>query len=90
MWYRLEIEPTSGYKYYAYVLLYVDNILAIHHNAIQCLHSINKYFTIKPESMGDPNLYLGAKLRKVQMDNGVKAWAMSPAKYVKEAVTLVK
>ena len=33
---------------------------------------------------------MGAKLRKVQMENGVEAWAVSPAKYVEEAVTLVK
>ena len=90
VWYRAKTKPTSGYKYYAYVLLYIDDILAIHHNAMQCLYFINKYFTIKTESMGDPDLYLGAKMRKVCMDNGVEAWAMSPAKYVKEAVLLVK
>ena len=31
-------------------------------------------------------MYLGAKLHKTRLHNGVWAWAMSPAKYVHEAV----
>ena len=56
-----------------YILLYVDGILAIHHNAMWFLNAIDKYFTIKPKSKGDPDIYLGAKLQKVRMDNGIKA-----------------
>ena len=35
-------------------------------------------------SIRDPNIYLGAKLRKVALGNGVEAWAASELKYVKE------
>ena len=90
VWIKSETEPSTGFQYYSYVLIYVNDILAIHHDAMWCLNAIDKYFTIKPESMGDPDLYLGAKLRKVWMNNGVDAWAMSPAKYVKEAVNVIK
>ena len=31
-------------------------------------------------------MYLGAKLSKVKMSNGVWAWAISPSKYMQEAV----
>ena len=41
---------------------------------------------MKDGSIGDPDIYLGAKLRKVTLENGVEAWGMSPAKYVGEAV----
>jgi hypothetical protein len=41
---------------------------------------------MKAGSIGDPDIYLGAKLRKVRLTNGVEAWAMSPSKYVKDAV----
>ena len=41
---------------------------------------------MKDGSIGDPDIYLGAKLRKVQLDSGVDCWAMLPSKYVKEAV----
>ena len=40
----------------------------------------------KPSSVGDPDIYLGAKLRLTTLDNGVKAWGMSPSKYVQQAV----
>ncbi len=51
------------------------------------LDKIDKYFTLKPSSVGNPSMYLGAKLKLTQMSNGVYAWGMSPAKYIKEAVS---
>jgi hypothetical protein len=41
---------------------------------------------MKPGSIGDPNIYLGTKLRKVKLTNGVIAWSMSPSKYVQDAI----
>ena len=40
---------------------------------------MDKFFMTKKGSIGDPYIYLGSKLRKVQLDNGVFAWGMSPA-----------
>jgi hypothetical protein len=41
---------------------------------------------LKPTSVDDPDVYLGAKLRNVRLENGVYAWALSPSKYVSQAV----
>ena len=41
---------------------------------------------LKPSSVGNPDIYLGTKLRQVKLDNGVMAWAMSLLKYVQQAV----
>ena len=35
-------------------------------------------------------MYLGAKLKLMQLNNGVWAWGMSPSKYIKEAVSNCK
>ncbi len=51
------------------------------------LDKLDKYFTLKSSSVGNPSMYLGAKLKLTQMSNGVYAWGMSPAKYIKEAVS---
>ena len=51
---------------------------------------INKYFPMKPKSIGPPKIYLGAKISKVQLPNGVVAYAMSMSQYVKEAVRNVE
>jgi hypothetical protein len=51
------------------------------------LDKLDKYFTLKPSSVGNPSMYLGAKLKLMQMSNGVYVWGMSPTKYIKEAVS---
>ena len=83
IWMKAETRP-DGFRYYSYVLLYVDDCLCIHHDAENVLRQVDKYFMMKPGSIGDPDIYLGAKLRKVRLDNGVEAWSMSPSKYVQE------
>ncbi len=51
------------------------------------LDKLDKYFTLKPSSVGNPSMSLGAKLKLTQMSNGVYARGMSPAKYIKKAVS---
>ena len=42
---------------------------------------------MKSGSIGDPNIYLGAKLRKVVLENRVEAWDTSASTYVQESVS---
>jgi len=90
LWMKPMVRPEDNFKYYAYILLYVDDCLAIHHDAEGALQQIDKFFPMKAGSIGDPDIYLGSKLCKVTMDNGVTAWALSPTKYVQEAVKNVE
>ena len=86
LWYKAETRPDDNFRYYSYILCYVDDILCIHHNAMTVLDQINKYLPLKPTSVGDPDIYLGAKLRKTRLANDVLAWSLSPSKYVAQAV----
>ena len=86
LWFKAQVRPEDGFEYYEYVLLYVDDSLSISYDAMNALDRMDKFFMIKKDSIGDPDIYLGAKLRKVQLDNGVFSWGMSPTKYVQEAV----
>ncbi len=47
---------------------------------------INKYLPLKPSSVGDPDIYLGAKLKETRLPNGVMVWGLSPSKYIVQAV----
>ena len=85
LWFKEAVRPDNGFQYYAYVLLYVDDCLCIHHDATSALRQLDKYFMMKPGSIGDPDIYLGAKLCSVELDNGVRAWGMSSSKYVQDA-----
>ena len=62
VWLRAEVRPSDGHKYYSYMLLYVDDTLCIHHDAESTIRRIDKYFKMKDGSIGDPDIYLGAKL----------------------------
>ena len=76
-----EIRPEDGVKYYSYLLCYVDDMLCIHHNADAVLEQLHKSFSLKL-GVGNPDIYLGAKLCKTRLHDGIWAWAISPAKYV--------
>ena len=64
----------------------MDDILCIHHDADAMLEQLHKSFPLKL-GFGNPDMYLGAKLHKTRLHNGLWAWEkMNPIKYVKEAV----
>lgn len=90
VWMRPALK-SDGTEVYEYILLYVDDVLAISENGEKLLREgIGKYFELKEESIGPPTLYLGGRLRKVELDNGVKAWGFGSSQYVQEAVRNVK
>ena len=82
----LKAQNQDGIYYYSYILCYVDDIMVIHHDARPILDRIDKFMKLKESSVGDPDMYLGAKLKTVQMDHDVWCWYISPSKYVQEAV----
>ena len=51
---------------------------------------LGRYFELKEESIGPPDHCLGGKVRKVQLENGVNAWAFSSSQYVQTAVKNVE
>ena len=90
VWIRPAVDD-KGKPYYEYVLLYTDDALCISHKPETVLkEELGKYFGLKPESIGPPKIYLGGKMRKVTLDNGVDAWSFSSAQYVKSAVKNVE
>ena len=62
LWYKPMTRPDDNVPYYTYVLLYVDDCMAISHNATATLQEIDKFFQMKLGSIGDPDIYLGGKL----------------------------
>jgi hypothetical protein len=71
-------------------LIYVDEILCVHHDPDIPLVKLDEYFKMKEDSIQVPTFYLGAKLRKTVLPNGVVAWGMSSRKYVQSDVQNVQ
>jgi len=88
LWLKAKIDPKTQHQYYLYILCYVDNVLIVDHDAM--LRHIDKFFKLKPESIRDPDMYLGAKIRQHQAKNGAWCWTLSPVKCVQEAVSNCK
>jgi len=85
LWLKAVTRPDDYVRYYTYILCYVDNIMCIHHDPMSVMNEINGFLPLKPSSVGDPDIYLSAKLKQTRLNNGVWAWGLSPSKYVAQA-----
>ena len=79
----------DGEEYYEYVLMYVDDILAISCNPKAILKDVQKTFRLKNDKIEPPDYYLGAKLQEKPI-NGTKCWTMTSQDYVKAAIKNVE
>ena len=90
VWMRPAMKA-DGSTYYEYILLYTDDALSVSENPEKILrHELGRYFELKEKSIGPPKIYLGGRVRKVQLDNGVWCWSYSSSQYVQAAVKNVK
>ncbi|KAI2502045.1 Reverse transcriptase (RNA-dependent DNA polymerase) [Fragilaria crotonensis] len=79
----------DGEQYYEYVLMYVDDILAISCDAEAILKDIQSTFKFKNDKIEIPEFYLGAKLQEKSINN-IKCWTVSSHDYVKAAIQNVQ
>ena len=76
----------NGTKYYEYVLLYVNDLLLVSEKVESVIQmEIDKYFELKKVSIDMPDIYLGGKLSRIELDNGVMAYTFSSNQNVKSA-----
>ena len=68
------------------VLVYVDDILFFAKDPKMTVAELGKLYELKPESVKEPDIDLGANMEKVQLPNGKVEWAMGSRRYVKNAV----
>ncbi len=79
----------DGERYYEYVMMYVDDILAISCDAHTKLQEVQGTFKLKNDRIDVPEFYLGAKLQRKEL-NGTTCWTVTSQDYVKAAVKNVE
>lgn len=89
VWMRPATKP-DGTPYYEYVLIYVDDCLAVSMSPNDILMKLDQHFLLKPDSIGKPTQYLGASVKEWKFRDGETCWAMGSEQYVKEAIRNVK
>jgi hypothetical protein len=86
LWMKAETSPDDGVLYWDYIFIYVDKILYVNHDPGSLLENLDEYFKIKEGSIQVTTFYMGVKLKKNVLPNGVVAWDMSSRKCVQSAV----
>ena len=93
VYYKSKVRK-DGSKYYAYLVIYVDDILCIDINPKETIDLIGELFRIKKGSVTQPSMYLGTDVRKwsYQSCNGEsgECYALGANSYVNEAIKIVK
>jgi hypothetical protein len=93
VWMRPQVKP-CGFKYWEYVLVYVDDVLVLSHDPHKVMDHLSQKYTLKEGSVGEPTSYLGAEVKKWLIDNSSDPlktrWALSSDLYVKRAVANVE
>jgi hypothetical protein len=64
LWLKAVTRPDNNVRYYAYIPCYIDDILCIYHDPMSVLNEINSYLPLKPSSVGNLDIHLGAKLKQ--------------------------
>jgi hypothetical protein len=90
IWMKAETHPDDGVLYWSYIMIYVDDILCVHREPGSSLAKLDEYFKMMEGSIQVPTVYLGTKLKKNVLPNGVVAWGMSSSEYVQSAVQHVQ
>ena len=73
VWLKAKTKP-YGTEYYAYIIVYVDNVLHLHHDPDTFMKLLVEVYRLNDGSVGEPNRYLGANIEKVQLDDSSLAW----------------
>jgi hypothetical protein len=90
VWYREEAKP-DGFRYYSYVLVYVDDVLVVSHEPNKVMIALSKLFRLK-DGYAPPTRYLGATIKRWRLvgDESPKHWGHSSEEYVKQAIANVE
>ena len=72
VWMRPDIKEKYGFKYWEYVLCYVDNVLCISKNPIHTIKGIQSNFKLKDNKMKKPGVYLSADVSTMDNEQGDK------------------
>jgi hypothetical protein len=90
VWLRKNAKP-NGSEYYAYLLVYVDDILVVSHDPQSVMDTLSEHYTLKAGSVRPPKEYLGSDISTYDIPPtgttpASTCWSMSAETYIKRAV----
>ena len=88
VWER-EAARSDGEEYYEYILVYVDDLLAISLDARLVILEVAEKFKLKKDKIEPPEIYIGGRLAKKSLI-GKEIWTMFSVDYVKGIINNVE
>ena len=88
--YMKPMTDHKGNKYWSYMLVYVDDCLLVHHEPDPVMEELKTHYSLKNDTHGPPERYLGANVEMFQLGDGTSYWSMHPRDYVVQSVKLVQ
>jgi hypothetical protein len=86
---RKAVRP-DGFQYYEMLFVFVDDILALSHEARKVIGDITQFYRAKEGSIKPPDIYLGSNIDRIQLSDGREVWCTSPQDYVKNAISVIE
>jgi hypothetical protein len=80
----------SAETLYEMILVYVDDVLIFSKDPQTIMNKLGELYELKPESVKESDVYLGANIVKVQLGDGRTVWGMLSKGYVKNSVKVVE
>ena len=91
--YRKVFKKPDGSQYYSYLIIYVDDVMCVHHNPIITMERIQATYRLK-KGIEKTKMYLGTDMRKWSSteEDGSQSWcwALESCSYVKEVVRVAE
>ena len=63
------VVNNADFSYWSYMLVYLDDCLAIHHNLGPVMEDLNCCYKLKNDIYGEPERYLGANVGKYHLEH---------------------
>ena len=75
VWMKPAVKP-DGFKYWEYILCYVDDIIHVNYDPMPTMKLIQSKFKFKNDKIEEPDMYLGARMTKMDNTDGEECWAI--------------
>ena len=90
--YRKPMTKPDGTKYYAYLIIYVDDVLCCDVDPSTTMARVNDGFRLKNNCIEIPKMYLGTDVKELEYTdydgNSSKCWGLGSHSYLKEALRI--
>ena len=80
---------SNSFKYYEYVLYYVDDVVCISYNPSATMFRLQDKFKLKDDKIEEPYTYLGDQFTQFNNETNKEYWEISSDKYCASVVANV-